>query len=400
MNEVSKKRLIILTPRFPYPVIGGDRLRIYFLCKELSKKYDLTLLSLCESEEEMNMDVSYDTVFSSIERVLLPKWKSVFNCLLALPTKTPLQVAYYRSTKFHLKLQAMLPNYDGALAHLVRTGDYLLDASIPKVLEMTDAISMNYERVGETAKITGFKNIVYSVEQKRLKTYERKSTEKFDFSILVSQTDKDYLFQNTPDLYNKVLVCSNGVDTKSLDYQLCTNSKQLVFIGNLYSIQNVDAALWFATNVMPLLRQKDNFTFKIIGRIKEGDKNKFENFPGVYLTGAVDCIKNEARKSLAGICSVRLGAGVQNKILEYMALGLPTITSSIGLEGIEAIPNKDILVADEPQEYVDKIMELILDNKKYINLSENGRKYVVDKHSWQSRLSPVLNAFSELLNKK
>jgi len=389
-----KTKILVLTPRFPFPVIGGDRLRIYFLCKELSEKYELTLLSLCETEQEIKMDISYDNVFSSVERVLLPKWRSYLNCLLTLPTKTPLQVAYYRCAEFKEKLNVLLPKHDIALAHLVRTGDYLLDSKIPKFLEMTDAISMNYQRVGEVAKSSGFKNLVYSVEHKRLKAYEEKVAEYFDCSILVSQIDKDYLFSPQSSLYQKVLVCSNGVDTDAMSYEFSENTKQLVFIGNLYSVQNLDAALWFAENIMPLLRLHGDFTFKVIGRIKEKDKQKFLGLDGVKLTGAVDSVILEARDSLAGICSVRLGAGVQNKILEYMALGIPTVTSSIGLEGLEAIPNKDILVANKPKEYVKIIIDLFENNSLAKKISGNGRNYVEQQHSWQSRLAPVLDRFN------
>jgi len=390
------KKILVLTPRFPFPVIGGDRLRIYFLCKELSKSYDLTLLSLCESKDEMEMNVSSDTVFSSVLRVLQPKWKSYFNCLLAIPTKTPLQIAYYRNSEFKRKLNELIQNHDYALAHLVRTGDYLLNSDIPKVLEMTDAISMNYERVGKTAKSSGFKNLVYSIEQKRLKKYEQFSANKFDASILVSQIDKDYLFSSSSDEYQKVLVCSNGVDTNDMSYELSESSKQLVFIGNLYSVQNFDAAYWFAANVMPMLRKQGDFTFKVIGRIKDKDRQKLKGLDGVVVTGAVESVIIEARNSLAGICSVRLGAGVQNKILEYMALGIPAITSSIGLEGLEAKANKDILIANEPQEYADAVIELALNKKLRESVSINGREYVENNHSWNSRLSPIMQLFNKL----
>lgn len=392
------KKMLVLTSRFPFPVIGGDRLRIYYLCKELSRNFELTLLSLCETQQEVDMDVSHDNVFTSIHRVILPKWRSYLSCLRYLPTSTPLQVAYYRSTEFRTKLQMLLPAHDLALAHLIRTGDYLVDAKVPKVLEMTDAISLNYQRVSRVAKSSGFKNIVFSIERERLKHYEQNIVEKFDASFLVSQIDKDYLFFEDSPWYKKVLVCTNGVDTESLDYKYYAESKQLVFIGNLNSVQNLDAALWFAKNVMPLLRHHNDFTFKIIGRIKSDDMNKFNNLDGVSLTGSVDSIKEQARNSLAGVCSVRLGAGIQNKILEYMALGIPCVTSKMGLEGLNAIPERDILVANKPEEYVSHILSLYTRHDFARKLAENGRKYVVTSHSWVSQLETAVQFCKELVS--
>ncbi|AGH43752.1 glycosyltransferase [Paraglaciecola psychrophila] len=391
------KKIVILTPRFPFPVIGGDRLRIYFLCKELSKHFSLTLLSLCESKEEMEMDVSDDTVFDNIERVYMPKWRSYFNCLCCLPTKTPLQVAYYKNNEFQKKLITLSKVNDAVFSHLVRVSEYTKNINLPKIIELTDAISMNYERVSGLAKSFGFKNLVYSLEQSRLKKYEKSIATKFDYSVLVSQIDKDYLFHPDDAVYERVLVCSNGVDTQTLSYEYGKGYKQLIFIGNLYSIQNLDAAYWFAKNVMPSLREIDDYTFKIVGRIKSNDAKKFDQFDAVYLTGSVESILDEVRGSLAGICSVRLGAGVQNKILEYMSLGIPTITSSTGLEGIEATPDKNILVADKPSEYINAILKLSKDATFAETISLNARNYVVSKHSWGTRVLPVIKACKSLL---
>lgn len=392
------KKILVLTPRFPYPVIGGDRLRIYQICKELAKHYELHLVSLCEYESELGLKIPADDVFKSVDRVLLPKWRSYLNCVLALPTGKALQVAYYSSRKFQQIVNEKIKECDYALAHLVRTAKYLENCKIPKVLEMTDAISMNYERVADTAKNSGFKNLVYSTEQSRLQKYEIQMIASFNKSVLVSQIDKDFLLNDSNKDYEKVLVCTNGVDTESLKYSFCETSKQIVFIGNLYSVQNLDAALWFSKEVMPLLRTNGNFTFKVIGRIKDRDKQKFADYDGVELTGSVDSVAAEAEQSLAGVCSVRLAAGVQNKILEYMALGIPCVSSSIGLEGLAAKPDSDLLIADKPEDYVKSILKLHDDKFFSAQVALNGREYVERQHSWSSKLSTFVDVFNKFEN--
>ena len=101
-----KKSLLIVTPRYPYPVIGGDRIRIYYLCKALSQHFEVSLLSLCETREEMASPLPEDGVFSSIERIYYPKWRSWINALLAIPTRSPLQVAYYGSSLLARRIKA------------------------------------------------------------------------------------------------------------------------------------------------------------------------------------------------------------------------------------------------------------------------------------------------------
>lgn len=390
------KRILIITPRFPYPVIGGDRLRIYELCRELAKKHSLTLATLCESSDEMSYEIPDDSFFSDVYRIYLPKWKSYLNCLAALPTQKPFQVAYYNSRKFDLLVKKLAKTHDLVLPHLVRMADYAKDLPNEKVLEMTDAISMNYLRFIENKNSTGVKGLIYQLEYKRLHSYEKEVAKKFDYNVLVSKFDKEFLFEKDSLEYQKTLVCSNGVDLSKLPYDFKPERKELVFIGNMFSAQNFDAAYWFASEVVPLLQKYGDYKFKVIGRIKDDAKRKLMMFDNVVVTGAVDNVVEHARGALAGVCSVRLAAGVQNKILEYMALGLPSITSTIGLEGLGAIPNRDILVADTPEEYIEHIIKL---NDDYIyskSLAELALNYVTEHHSWSGMLKPLVDKINQL----
>ncbi|WMN68084.1 glycosyltransferase family 4 protein [Vibrio parahaemolyticus] len=386
----TKIKMMVITPRFPYPVIGGDRLRIFELCRELSKKYSITLVSLCESESDMKLSLPQDGVFDEVHRVLLPKWKSYFNCVKAIPTQKPLQVAYYECTEFSSLINKLAPEFDIVLAHLVRVADYAKDLNCIKILEMTDAISMNYRRFIDNKNSTGLKGLIYKFEYKRLNRYEKSITEQFDLSVLVSEHDKDFLFSNSK-LSDKVLVCSNGVDLSKLPYEFSPSSKEIIFIGNMFSSQNFDAAYWFASQVMPILIQRGDFKFKVIGRIRDDAKARLLKLDNVIVTGAVDDIVGHARGALVGVCPVRLAAGVQNKILEYMALGIPSITSSIGLEGLFAREGESILVADDPNDYVNHILELESNATLAKSISTNAVNYVKEQHSWSGKLAPFID---------
>ncbi|EFD1021143.1 glycosyltransferase family 4 protein [Escherichia coli] len=391
------KKILVITPRFPYPVVGGDRLRIYEICKVLAKYYSVTLVSLCENYLEMNYIVPDDKVFSSVHRVYLPKWKSYLNCLLSLSSSKPLQVAYYQSKQLKKLVESMSESHDLVLTHLIRTAEYAKNLNVKKILEMTDAISMNYSRISLLNNNAGLKGFIYHIERNRLNKYEKKIARYFDCNVLVSSIDRDFLYANSNlDLCN-TLVCSNGVDLSKFSYEFIPNGKKLVFIGNMYSAQNFDAAYWFAKNVLPIIRQYDNYEFHVIGKIPTDGSRKLTRIPGVVVTGAVENVGEIARGALAGICSVRLAAGVQNKILEYMALGIPTITSSTGLEGLFAEENVSVLVANKIDEYVNHILML----KKNANFAEmiarNAFCYVKEHHSWDEKLKPLINKIDEIL---
>ena len=392
-----KPRMLVLTPRFPYPVIGGDRLRIHALCRALSERFELTLLSLCESELELNVEPT-DQIFSSIERVLLPKWRSWLNCLAALPTRTPLQVAYYNSPLFRQKYEALVGKHDIVLCHLVRTAEYARHASVPRVLEMTDAISLNYTRVRETASRANLRTWIYNIEQTRLLDYERAVSESFDLNMLVSDVDSRYLIDNGVKK-ERLLVCGNGVDTVALPYQFSHGSKRIVFIGNMTTLQNLDAAYWFGSQVMPLLLAKvPEARFEVVGRIGAEETRRLAKLPGVHVTGAVKSVPEAVKGAAIGVCPMRLGAGIQNKVLEYMALGLPTVSSQVGLEGIEAQASRDLILAATAQEYADSIVELFNNRELSETLSENGRNLVESRYSWNSQLRTAMSKITQLSN--
>ena len=392
------KTILVLTPRFPYPAIGGDRLRIYQICKSLSENFSLTLLSLCETEAEMAYQIPNDGVFDEVHRVRLPKWRSWINCMFHLVSKTPLQVAYYKSGKFATMARELGKKNDAYFAHLIRTADMVKDMPGVKFLEMTDAISLNYDRVRSSRSNSGwdYRKLVYKIESNRLSDYERRIVTRFDHSFLVSAVDRDFLFSNLE--CHPVSVATNGVDTTSLPYGFISESSDIAFIGNMLSMQNLDAAQFIAEDILPHIRRRiPQARLRLIGRISEKHQARLSSFDGVIVTGEVSNVSDAAKGCAVGVCPVRLGAGVQNKVLEYMALGLPTVSTSVGLEGFAAQPDRELLVADEAEAFADQVVRLIHDRELAEGIAIAGRRYVEDRHSWQAVLQPINHVIRQSL---
>lgn len=395
-----KKRILVLTSRYPYPVVGGDRLRIYEICKALSSDYNLTLLSLCDTHEELRADPPIDDVFERIERVYLPPWMSYLNCLKALPFRLPLQIAYYQSKLFRRRVNELSIDCDLVLFHLVRLFPYVKDLKIPVVGEFTDAISMNYERVCQSTRHLSVRGIIYAVEQPRILALEQEAVQSVDASFFVSAVDVAYLERKMQrQAFDRIMVCSNGVDLSVTPSGQPKESKTIIFIGNLVSLQNFSAALWFAELCMPILLRRDpQFKFRVIGRIRERDKARLLNCEGVEVTGEVSEVPPYCRDAGVAVCPVWQGAGIQNKVLEYMALGIPCVTSPIGLEGLEAVPNRDLLVGNASEEFANNVFRICTESSLREQLSRNGRRYVEAHHSWYSKLAPFRQRINELLS--
>lgn len=388
----SKPSVLLISSRVPYPVIGGDRLRLYNMAKVLGKKFSVHLVCLSDSRLDLEKELPSDGVFSSVERIFLPKWKSWLNCIFALFTRTPLQVAYYKSSDFSNAVIKKSHDSQIIVSHLVRTSNVVSefdDKDKIKILEMTDAISLNYQRSSQLD--IGFKKFLFWLEMGRLQTYELASLEAFDVSVLVSNVDKSYL----SDLGNfdpdKVLVCSNGVDLDRFPFNYAPDSKTILFIGSMDYHPNIDAVVFFIENVFPIIRKNiPDAVFRIVGRIAPKDIPLYQQYEGVEVTGTVESVSAAAQGATVGVCPVRVGAGVQNKILEYMALGIPTVTTTTGLEGIAATPNEEIFVVDDASMMANKIIEIMTNPELAFDLSRAGRNFVETHHAWDAQFKPLL----------
>jgi glycosyltransferase involved in cell wall biosynthesis len=386
---MERKRLLVLTPRFPYPAIGGDRVRILHICRALSSEFDLTLLSFCETYGEMCY-VPQDGIFSTVERIYLPPWRSYLNTVLAVPSSRPLQLAYYESSKFRERLKALLPQHDLVVAHLIRTGQYIEDISGPRILEMTDAISMNYGRMRLMKRNYNWRKLVYLLEKKRLQKYELRTVQKFERVWVTSQLDRDYL---DPSHLLPIDLIRQGADLENLPFRLpASNANVIVFIGNMNSLQNQDACHYFIQRILPGVRAHANVIFRIVGNASESVQRQFRAYAGVQMTGRVERIQDGVESAFCGVCPVRAAAGTQTKILEYLALGLPCVTSMIGLGGVEAKTGEDLLAYSDPGEAVTQILNLYSDLAVRLRMAISGRKFVCENYDWRSVYRSVIDS--------
>ena len=340
----------------------------------------------------MEADLPADGVFARVERIHLPKWRSWLNCIAALPSDTPLQVAYYRNREFQKRAVALCAEHDGVFAHLIRTADAIKNTPGVKFLEMTDAISLNYERVRQMKGAPrDLRMAIFSLEARRLRKYEESIVDHFNCSVLVSEVDRQHLYANDHGRLAKVIVCSNGVDLSTMPYQFEATGSDIIFIGNMLSLQNCDAALYMATAVMPLIsRVRPASRLRLIGRISQEKKAQLEIIPNVSVTGEVADVSIAARGGVVGVCPLRLGAGVQNKVLEYMALGLPTVSTTLGLEGFSAVPGEHLLIADDAENFANATLALMTQRERASTMAMRARAYVEIKHSWQGMLAPLI----------
>ena len=397
--------MLVLAPRDPYPVIGGDRVRIHRLIRELAPTYDFTLVTFCRSRRERDAPLPPDGLFKAVHRIVLPYWRSFANALGAVASGEPLQVAFYRSAEFRATVEALAPSHDAVLAHLVRTAEYARDLPLLRVLEMTDAISMNLARVASLdAGYFDLRRWIYAVEAPRMRAYERRVIDDFDVVSLTSQVDKSFLLESDGQGDDRILVVPNGVDAPDTmpPAQAVRNPDEIAFVGHMGTLQNYDAAWFFAHDVLPRIRaRRPNAVFRIIGPIGRADARRLSRLRGVRVEGVVPDVHEALASARVGVCPTRAGSGIQNKVLDYFASRLAVVCSPYGAEGIEgARSGKHLLIAREAAEWAERVLNVLDDEPLAQRLADAGRAYARDRFRWEQRVEPLAGKLEYLLERR
>jgi glycosyltransferase involved in cell wall biosynthesis len=377
-DRSGRPRVLLLAPRFPYPPHAGGKVFLLHLARAL-RDFDVTLLSICSTHEEMECDPA-DSPFVRIHKVFVPKWRSALQALTAIPTQMPLQLAYYSSAAYRRKVGELLPRHDLVIAHLIRTGQYMAgETAIPKLLLMSDAISLAYERMSKRKSSSLLWHLLYRMEQGRLRAYEETLPRRFEQTWLHSDADRAFLGLDS----NTTRIIPVGIDLDQFPFRPSVSGDVIAFVGNMSFSLNADACFHFIRDILPVVRAKRSLRFRVIGACPPALRKKLETHAGVEATGAVPRIADAVEGVFCGVCPVRGGAGMQNKILNYMALGIPCVTSEIGFEGIGAAEGRELFVYRRSDEAASMILRLHADAGLRSEVAGAARRFTERRFGWE-----------------
>jgi len=379
-------RLLALTPRLPYPPVGGDKLRAYEFIARLSARHEVHLCSFVESEAEVEhgraLVARHPRI--SLETVLQTPWRSRLHTLLGIASSLPLQVHYYRSRRMAATVAGALARvrFDAVYVHLLRMAQYIERAPVRRVLDITDAVSLLYGRA-RAMRRDAFRAL-FALEVARLRGYETRLIRAFDATAVIADVDRDVLVKNGAPAERLHLV-NNGVDRaffapRAQSYDI----DRLVFVGNLSSFANTDAAEFMLREIFPRVRARHaKASLYVVGVSPPASVLAHDGVDGVTVTGAVDDVRPYVERAALSLCPVRVAGGVQNKILESLALGVPVVTSPEGFEGLGARGEEDgVCVARGPEEFAEMALELMRDGGRRAELGRLGARFVAQHYDW------------------
>jgi sugar transferase (PEP-CTERM/EpsH1 system associated) len=375
-------KMVVLLSRIPYPLEKGDKLRAFYQIKELSKKHEIYLVALNDTRIHPEAMTQLNPFCKEILILNLSLWSRLLGMFYALFKGIPIQCGYFYSPKakriFIDFINRIHP--DHIYCQIVRVVEYVKELPFPKTLDYQDVFSKGMQRRFE--KGSWLTKPLFWVEYRRLMKYEKEVFSLFDHHTIITGVDRDLIPH--PEHF-KIEVVANGVDFEKFRVYEQPKEFDLIFSGNMSYPPNIDAAEYIAKQIFPTLKRAYPELKLVICGASPAPKVLALAGLGITVTGWVDSMVEYYSRSRIFIAPMRLGTGLQNKLIEAMAMKLPCITSSLAGKPLEGVENgKDVIICETASGYVDAV-KMVLENRDlYAQIAENGHQFVKQNYNWEN----------------
>lgn len=401
-----RRRVLMLTNRLPYPPDRGDRIRSYHILRTLCDHFDMAVA--CTSFEPVWLQ-HHQLLATMAQRVaILPireQWSRLQGARALLSGAAITPAWYFRIALGEQILQwhEQQP-FDAVLTFcsgMIRYARLLTDPTgraarlpVPRhVIDLVDVDSAKWLDYAENSWAP--LRWLYRTEAKRLRRIEAGRHDRFDAITVTTRAEAEIFRQHVGD-HMEPAVVSNGVDLEYFEPQQDKDAKTLLFVGVLDYKPNVDGIAWFVEHVMPRLRQAEpEANLKIVGRQPTQRVLDLDGRPGVEVIGSVPDVRYYLRKASVVIAPLRIARGVQNKVLEAMASSRATVCTAGAARGIDATVGEHLLVADEPDQWVEQIRRLFNDGSLRRGIASAARNLVEQRYDWVSCLQPMVRLLGD-----
>jgi glycosyltransferase involved in cell wall biosynthesis len=343
-----------------------------------------------------------DAVFAQVTRLPEPSrssWSSRQHhrlrmaCHLCTRYRHP---EYHRA--LHRDIQAMVDARHIDLIYVdgLAMTQYVDDRTgAPLAVDLHDCLTLLYERTLKRERHWHRKPMLY-LETRSIARWERSLAQHFAAVVTNSSVDEAALRRLMPG--GRIVAIPNGVDCEYFSPGADRRgSHRMVFTGVMNYGPNVDAARYCADEIFPRVRAKiPDAEFWIVGANPDAAVQSLDAREGIRVTGRVDDIRPHIEAAGVCVCPMRFGAGMKNKILAAMAMGKPVVSTSVGLEGIEARPGLDVLQADAPHAFADEVTNVLTSDALARQLADRGHRLVTERYSWQARAESLERTFDHI----
>lgn len=388
-------RLLFVTGSFPYPPTSS-RFRDLSFIRQLSTRHEIRLISLVSEEREDYLEALAE--FCAVESV------RVEGCRRPLPFRTIDWMLYLLLRRPPWPWQRILRErierrLQSDIFDIVHGSGYLVGPALigikgpPVVFDLCDASSL---RLATSCRyLKGAARVNRRMQALRMRFWERQFVNKLDGVIVASDRDLRAL-----GVSGKVGVVPNGVDHEYFDRRTLANSQRnagLLFVGAMDYAPNVDAVVYFVKCIFPQIRASvPHSEFWIVGRDPTEEVVRLGSVQGVHVTGYVPDIRPFLEDAAVFVAPLRFASGIQNKVLEAMAMRVPVVTTSEVAAGLEVRDGQDLLIRDNSGAFAQAVISLLVSPGRGEQLCTSARRLVLSRYSWTSSAAQLEGIYSSV----
>jgi sugar transferase (PEP-CTERM/EpsH1 system associated) len=392
------ENLLLLIHRIPYPPNKGDKIRSYHLLKHLAQHYRVHLGTFVDDPDDWQHVPHVQALCASSHFAELKPLQARVRSLGALLTNRSLSLDYYRNAGLSAWTEATMREQPISRIVVFSSSMAQYAEAYPQARRVVDFCDVDSDKWRQYAdKKSWPMSWLYRHEARQLLAYERKVARECDAALFVSEPEAALFKELAPESSARIGFFNNGVDTDYFSpernyaspYQ--AGERAVVFTGAMDYWPNIDAVQWFAAEVFPQLRAAfADARFYIVGARPSADVQALAQLPGVVVTGTVPDVRPYIAHASVAVAPLRIARGIQNKVLEAMAMATPVVVSPQALEGIEAIPGTDLLLAEDAAGFVAKVSGLLTSGDTAVGLiGPAARAKVEQLYSWPSNLAHI-----------
>jgi sugar transferase (PEP-CTERM/EpsH1 system associated) len=394
-----KPELLFLAHRIPYPPDRGDKIRSWHVLKHLARRATVHLACFADNDADAAhlralRDALGDGLGETFVSTISPS--KLLWVAKAYSQRLTINEAAMSSTglrDFVTRLLATRP-VAGIYAFSVQMARYVPgDFRRPFVMDFVDFDSAKYADYARTGGLAS--RLVYEREARKMFALEKATAARADVSLFVSEAEAALFRAEAKLPATDIRAMSNGIDLHFYDPEAelppidAPEQPLIVFTGQMDYRPNVEAVCAFARDVMPAIRKACDARFAIVGRRPDPSVRALDGKEGVIVTGEVPDVRPWLAAASVVVAPLQIARGIQNKVLEAMAMARPVVASPGAFEGIDADPNRDLLVADGAKAQIDAVRSLLESSQHAEAMGQAARERMVSHYSWDAQLAPL-----------
>ncbi len=391
-------KLLLLFHRLPYPPNKGEKIRYFHFLRGLAARHRVFVGCVAEPSDSSGDIEAVRALAADTKVVVVGANGRRAAYAHGLLTGKALSLAPFESAELQAWVNATLATdeIDCVIAFSAAMGAFAMNAVTPPKRFVMDFVDMDSDKWDQYARSARWPlSQLYRREARLTLAAESAIAQRADASLFVSATEVDDFVQRLPQAAGKVHAVENGVDAEyydpSRDYSMPfgpTQTAPLVFVGTMDYLPNIDAVGWFARSVLPLIQaRRPEATFHIVGARPATEVSRLASLPGVFVTGAVPDVRPYVASARVSVAPLRIARGIQNKVLEAMAMAKPVVVTPAALAGIDAVPGRDVLLAATEQEVAQRALQAIEDDRASQALGRAARRFVLDRFAWSAKIA-------------